>query len=100
VFIRQVTAAKSLDDYVKDRLMRQAVERNFEIIGEAVGRIAKDDSDVAAKIGGCRQIIAFRNILIHGYHVIDSALVWKVIQDDLPILEEQVTALLDEFDET
>ena len=43
VFVRQACQDKTLDDYRQDRLLRQAIERNFEIIGEAVGRLAKID---------------------------------------------------------
>jgi uncharacterized protein with HEPN domain len=53
--------------------LRQAVERNFEIIGEAVGRLAKLDPDTSSRIGQYAQIIAFRNLLIHGYDLIDDA---------------------------
>jgi len=95
-FILQVTAGKSLEDFESDRLLRQAVERNLEIIGEAVSRLTRVDPDVASRIGECRQIIAFRNILIHGYDIIDQAKVWQVIADDLPELRNQVTELLQE----
>ena len=94
-----MTDGKSLNDYRTDRMLRQTVERNYEIIGEAVGRIAKEAPDVAARIGEYQQIIAFRNILIHGYDLIDAALVWKVIQKDLPVLEAQVSSLLQDADE-
>ena len=93
-FILQVTQGKGLDDYQNDRLLRQAVERNFEIIGEAVGRLAKLDAATIASVGNYAQIIAFRNILIHGYDLIDDAQVWLVISADLPTLLAQVTALL------
>jgi uncharacterized protein with HEPN domain len=92
-FIRKVTASKTLDEYRTDRLLRQAVERNFEILGEAVGRIARTDPTVAARIGEHPHIIAFRNLLIHGYDLIDDARVWGVIEHDLPRLEQQVTEL-------
>jgi uncharacterized protein with HEPN domain len=97
-FIRQVTANKTLDDYQSDRLLRQAVERNFEIIGEAVGRLAKLDPSTAARIGAYQQIISFRNLLIHGYDLIDEAQVWQVIHTSLPILESEVAALLASHD--
>ena len=70
-FVTQATEAKTLNEYRQDRLLRQAVERNFEIIGEAVGRLAKLDPATAAKIGDYQQIISFRNVLIHGYDLID-----------------------------
>jgi uncharacterized protein with HEPN domain len=95
-FIRHVTADKILDDYRADRLLRQAVERNFEIIGEAVGRLAKLDPTTAATIGEYQRIISFRNVLIHGYDLVDDAQVWDVIESDLPTLEAQVTLYLRE----
>ena len=106
VFIRQViragyekvTANKTLDDYRSDRLLRQAIERNFEIIGEAVGRLAKADPNTVAKIGKYQQIISFRNVLIHGYDLIDEEQVWEVIQTSLPSLEADVATLLEETD--
>src|SRR5713226_9384903 len=61
-FIQEVTRGKSVDDFENDRLLRQAVERNLEIIGEAVGRLARDDEQTAGRITDFRQIIAFRNI--------------------------------------
>jgi uncharacterized protein with HEPN domain len=95
-FIRQVTDGKTLGAYGTDRLLRQAVERNFEIIGEAISRLARVDPDIAARIGDHPQIIAFRNVLIHGYDLIDHAQVWHVITHDLPRLEQQVSELLRE----
>ena len=96
-FILLLTRDKTLDDYLADRLVRQAVERNFEIIGESVGRLARDDPATAARVGPYQQIIAFRNLLIHGYDLIDDAQVWQVITADLPTLEQQVTSLLGEL---
>ena len=94
-FVRQVTNGKSLEDYRSDRLLRQAVERNFEIMGEAVGRLVKIDPELSRKISGHAQIISFRNLLIHGYDLIDDAQVWEVIRNDLPVLEQEVATLLD-----
>jgi len=95
-FVRQILENKTLDDYRRDRLLRQAVERNFEIIGEAVGRLAKVDPDTSSRIGQYAQIIAFRNLLIHGYDLIDDAQVWEVIRLNLPTLEAEVTVMLAE----
>lgn len=97
-FVIQATAGKTLADFKADRLLRQAVERNFEIIGEAVGRLAKDDATTASRIEEHRQIISFRNLLIHGYDIVDHDKVWDVIQRDLPTLESQVADLLAEVD--
>ena len=96
-FVLVVTVGKSLEDFQADRLLRQAVERNFEIIGKAIGRLAKDDPATANRIDSHRDIISFRNLLIHGYDVIDHAKVWQVIHGDLPSLERQASALLAEL---
>jgi uncharacterized protein with HEPN domain len=74
--------------------LRLAVERNFEIIGEAVARLAKIDPAIAARIGDYAQIISFRNLLIHGYDLIDHAQVWNVVRSDLPTLEAEVETIL------
>lgn len=71
-FILDSTAGSSEAEYVADRLLRQAVERNFEIIGEAMGRLRKLDPGTASKITDADRIVAFRNVLIHGYHLIDD----------------------------
>src|SRR4051812_28639842 len=95
-FVRQATAGKTLDNYRSDRLLRQATERNFEIIGEAVGRLANLDAESASKLSEYQQIISFRNLLIHGYDLIDDAQVWDVIGRDLPKLEAEVETVLAE----
>jgi uncharacterized protein with HEPN domain len=71
------------------------VERQFEIIGEALSQLAKVAPAVASQIPDYQQIIAFRNILIHGYAVLDQSVVWRVIQGDLAVLEKAVQELLD-----
>ena len=62
--ILQFTAGKTLEHYSADALLRSAVERQFEIIGEAVNRLAKADAEVATQLGGFQRIISFRNILV------------------------------------
>ena len=94
-FVKTSTHGVALEQFKQDRLLRQAVERNFEIIGEAVRRLEKDDPDTAARITDYRRIIAFRNVLIHGYDVIDPAIVWSAVADDLEPLLRDVQALLE-----
>jgi uncharacterized protein with HEPN domain len=76
--------------------LRSAVERQFEIAGEALRQLARLDTALAAKIPDLREIVAFRNILIHGYALIDRARVWRVVQVDLPELREVLNDLLAE----
>ena len=97
-YILSIAAGKTQDAFVGDRMLRQAVERNFEIIGEAMKRLANLDPATAQRIGDYLQIIAFRNVLIHGYEHIDMAMVWKVIQQGLPALLREVETLLRQSD--
>jgi uncharacterized protein with HEPN domain len=92
--IAQFTAGKIFSDYDADAMLRSAVERQFEIIGEAVKRIAKLDDAVYAEIPETSRIIAFRNILVHGYDVVDNQVVWDVIKYKLPQLSAHVSSLL------
>lgn len=92
--ILQFTRGKSEAEFIGDHLLRSAVERQFEIIGEALGQLAKSAPDLAQQISDLPRIVAFRNILIHGYAVIDPALVWRVVCESLPGLRAQLDALL------
>jgi len=82
--IRQWTNSCTLKQYRDDAMLRAAVERNFEIIGEALNRLAHLDADTAERLGPYQQIIAFRNVLIHGYDLVDHKRVWHDIANDLP----------------
>ncbi|MDZ4146071.1 MAG: HepT-like ribonuclease domain-containing protein [Burkholderiales bacterium] len=93
-FVKNATDGLALQEFKQNRLLRQAVERNFEIIGEAMRRLEKDDPDTAARITDYRRIIAFRNVLIHGYDVIDPAIVWSAVEVDLAPLLADVQVLL------
>jgi len=95
--ILRAVEGKTLDHYRSDDILRAAVERHFEIMGEAVGRIARHDPDTATRIGDYPRIIAFRNILIHGYDLVDDASVWSVVQQNLPLLLARVEVLLADY---
>ncbi len=94
--VTRFVAGKSLDDYRADVLLKSAVERQFEIIGEALSQALRVFPDVAPRIPEARQIIAFRNVLAHAYAFVDDAVVWGVIEQDLPTLRLHVQQLMDE----
>jgi uncharacterized protein with HEPN domain len=80
----------------RDHLVTQrAVERDFEIIGEALTRIKKIDQELIEKISEHYRIIGFRNILIHGYDIIDEMIVWKAVVNHLPILIQEINQILE-----
>lgn len=74
--------------------LRRAVERELEIIGEAVNHLLALDETIA--IDNARRIVDLRNFVIHGYDKVDNVIIWGVISRDLPKLKEQVDKLLDE----
>lgn len=94
--IAKFTVGKTVDHYGNDELLRSAVERQFEIIGEALKRLAAMDEATASRIGGRKRIVAFRNILVHGYDMVDDHVVWDVVQNHLPVLLREVMALLNQ----
>ncbi|MYC08054.1 MAG: DUF86 domain-containing protein [Chloroflexi bacterium] len=94
--IVEFTQGVSFADYQNSALIRSAVERQFEIIGEAVNRLSDIDETLSNRINERRRIIDFRNRLIHGYSVIDNRTVWDVIQSNLPILAREVETLMRE----
>ena len=92
----QFTKGKTFSDYTGDALLRSAVERQFEVIGEALSQALQVEPNLAQRISDTRRIIAFRNRLIHGYASVSDELVWGVLEANLPTLRREVQALLDE----
>lgn len=76
-------------------MLRSAVERQAEIVGEALNTLARTAPGIAARIPALAQAVAFRNILIHGYAVVDNAIVWRVATEDMPALALHLAALLE-----
>ena len=77
---------------MSDKMLRRAVEREFEIIGEAMNRIERIDPHI--EISSKKQIISMRNRVIHGYDKIDNEIVWGTIIRHLPILKKEVSILI------
>jgi uncharacterized protein with HEPN domain len=96
IAIQQFTANIDFAKYSSDDMIHSAVERKFEIIGEALVKIRDEAEDTFPAIRNSRSIISFRNILIHGYSSIDDRIVWDVIKTDLDVLMEDIRTLLDE----
>lgn len=93
--IATFTAGKSFSDYAAEQMLRSAVERQFEIIGEAMGRLAQLDRGLAESIPRYRSIVAFRNVLIHGYASVDDRIVWGIVEGEVPALRTKVAELLE-----
>ena len=84
----------SLDTFLASQLLRSAVERQLEIIGEALGTAAKDDDSLQEIITDLPRIVGLRNRLIHGYDSVDPELVWDVVKSKIPSLKHQLTLII------
>lgn len=82
------------DLFAGDRLVRSAVERQLEIIGEALGRAAREDARLAEAVPEIPRIIGLRNRLIHGYDSVDDQVVWDIVQTRVPTLRQSLAAQL------
>ena len=94
LLIGDFTRGKSLGDYLSDTMLRAAVERQFIIVGEAMTEGSKLNPAAFKNLTGFREKVRFRNVLVHGYSKIDHAIVWDIIQDDLPVVLSEVQTLL------
>ncbi|MWB95040.1 DUF86 domain-containing protein [Flavobacterium sp. GA093] len=89
-----VDRPKQFQDYQKDLRTKRAVERNIEIIGEAMNRILKHNSEI--QITDSRKIVAVRNRIIHGYDSVSDDVIWGIVMKQLPILKREVENMLSE----
>ena len=85
---------KLFEVFNQDLMLRRAVERNVEIMGEAMNRVLKEVPDIA--ITNARKIVDTRNYIIHGYDSPSSDILWSIIINHLPLLRQEVASLLGE----
>lgn len=83
---------RNLQTYLNNKTQRRAVERELEIIGEAISNLLKINSSL--EISYARLIVDLRNKVIYAYDNIDDIIIWKVVMKDLPVLLQEVTLLL------
>jgi uncharacterized protein with HEPN domain len=81
-------------EYLRDALRRSAVERQLEIIGEALNNLRRVDTATASLIPEMHRIIGLRNVLAHGYAVVDDRVVWSAAFTRVPELRRVVDSLL------
>ena len=93
--VLEFVSGKTREQYQADVMLRSAVERQFEIIGEATNRLSKANPVLAKQIDQYPQIISFRNQLIHGYDTISNNTVWDIIQTDIPALRQNLRSIYD-----
>lgn len=89
-----VEVPKTFELYQNDLRTKRAVERNIEIIGEAMNRILKLETEI--KISYSRKIVDVRNRIIHGYDSVSDDVIWGIVIRNLPVLQKEVEELLNE----
>ena len=87
---------KNFENYSKNKMLRNAIERNLEIIGEATNKILQMVPNI--EISNSRRIVDTRNKIIHGYDEIEDVNIWVIIINHLPTLKKEVTQLLNQKD--
>ena len=92
IAIEDYTKSISFKGYSSERQIKKAVEREFEIIGEALHKLLKHDPDIS--ISDTPKIIGLRNYIIHAYDSISDEIIWATIQNSLPSLKQEVEAIL------
>jgi uncharacterized protein with HEPN domain len=95
--IQTFTTGMDATAYASSELVQAAVERKFEVIGEALSQLARLDAQLAERVPDLPQIVAFRNQLLHGYATVNPSTVWNIAQNALPGLLASVQQLLDEL---
>ena len=78
--------------YLNNKLLRRGIERELGIIGEAMSKLLKINSDI--KISNPRRIIDLRNWVIHGYDKVDDVIIWSIITRDIPVLKNEIEKLI------
>jgi uncharacterized protein with HEPN domain len=98
-YARRFIEGRSLDEYRQDRMLSSAVERQMEILGEALNRVLKADPDLADTLTDVRAVIGFRNILAHDYERVSHLLVWSILTESLPELLITLERLIEDLDD-
>jgi uncharacterized protein with HEPN domain len=92
--IQQFTAGSNFAAYAADAMRRPAVERKFEILGEALHRAEESAPELTGRFPEIRRIIGMRNRIIHGYDAVDDEIVWDTVQRKIPALLEHLSTFL------
>jgi uncharacterized protein with HEPN domain len=93
-FVLEMTNGKTVEDYKRERIFRSALERELQIIGEAMLQLDAISPEIAERIAQHRSIIGFRHVIVHGYDSLDPNTVWNVVETKISILLEQARNLL------
>ncbi len=92
--IANFTDRITYQEYSANPMVKAAVERKFSMIGEALMRLKRENPEILNGITDHEKVIGFRNVLVHGYDIIDDTIVWSAVKDSMPTLRREVKYLL------
>jgi uncharacterized protein with HEPN domain len=92
--IETFVANATFANYEKDLLLRSAVERQFEIIGEALHQAEIGEPGLTDQVPELHRIVGMRNRIIHGYDSVDDELLWQTVRHNIPPLTEHLKQIL------
>jgi uncharacterized protein with HEPN domain len=84
---------KTFHDFRDDRALQLIIERELEIIGEALARLRRDHPNLAEEIHDVHKVVGLRNVLAHGYDVLEHEILWDIVENKLPILKADILRL-------
>lgn len=91
--LRTFTYGKTYGDVIKDRGLQLILERLFEVLGETLSRLRKLDEETFERIPEGHRIIGTRNLLAHGYDIVDHEILWAAVQTCLTPLEQELQSI-------
>lgn len=87
-----IAEKRDFKEFERNRMMRKAIERELEIIGEATSRILKFQPNIT--ITNARSIVNMRNKVIHAYDAVNNTIVWAIVTNHLPLLKAEIQGLI------
>lgn len=97
--VQQFIGSRTLEDFQQDALVEAAVERQLQIVGEALAQLTRSFPDYQSRIPDLSRIIGLRNILVHGYAFVVPERIWRIATEDVPRLRLHLQQLLREVTE-
>jgi uncharacterized protein with HEPN domain len=88
----KVMTKNDFNSFKSEVILQRAVERDLEIIGEAIRKILEIDPDI--KITSAKNIIGLRNIISHAYDSVEPELIWGIIQNNIPLLNDEINNII------
>lgn len=85
------TCNNDFNQFESNFIFFRAAERDLMIIGESISKILQLDDNI--KITSARQIVSLRNMIVHSYDSIDSSVIWKILQKDMPVLKDEIKVM-------